>query len=119
MTRRTQALRRLPDDARVSIADGFAFPEPPHGERWVVGAVIYDERGRIFIQRRAKARSLFPGAWDLVGGHLEPGESVLDGLLREVREETGWHMTRIVADLGVVEWVGSDGLARLEADYLV
>ncbi len=27
--------------------------------------------------------------WVLPGGHLEPGESLIDGLRREIREETG------------------------------
>lgn len=103
----------------VSIAEGIAFPTPKPGERWAVGAAIHDGHGRLFVQRRTQTRTLFPGAWDLVGGHLEPDESVLDGLLREVREETGWHVSRIVADLGVLAWTGDDGLKRQEVDYLV
>jgi 8-oxo-dGTP diphosphatase len=94
-------------------------PQPAAGERWIVGAVIHDGAGRIFMQRRSEARSLFPGAWDLVGGHLEPGESILGCLAREVREETGWDVERLVTDLGLLEWTGNDGLDRREVDYLV
>lgn len=32
------------------------------------------------------------GHWCLPGGHLEPGESVRDAMLREVREETGFEV---------------------------
>jgi 8-oxo-dGTP diphosphatase len=99
--------------------DGLRPPQPAPGERWIVGAVIHDGRGRIFMQRRSADRSLFPGAWDLVGGHLETGETILDCLAREVREETGWHVARVVADLGTLEWTGDDGLERHEVDYLV
>ena len=94
-------------------------PFPGAGERWIVGAVIHDGRGRIFAQRRSEGRSLFPGAWDLVGGHLEPGEGILECLDREVHEETGWSVARLVADLGVMTWTGDDGIERHEIDYLV
>jgi 8-oxo-dGTP diphosphatase len=102
---------RTPPDLRL--------PSPNPGERWIVGAVIHDGQGRIFVQRRSQARSLFPGAWDLVGGHLEAGETVLECLAREVREETGWSVETVVADLGVMSWRGDDGADRHEVDYLV
>lgn len=94
-------------------------PVPAAGERWIVGAVIHDGARRIFVQRRSESRRLFPGAWDLVGGHLEEGESILGCLAREVREETGWEVFRVVTDLGLLEWTGNDGLDRREVDYLV
>jgi 8-oxo-dGTP diphosphatase len=94
-------------------------PVPVPGERWIVGAVIHNRAGRIFFQRRSASRSLFPGAWDLVGGHLEPGETILACLAREVMEETGWQVARLIADLGTLEWTGDDGGHRHEIDYLV
>jgi len=94
-------------------------PVPAAGERWIVGAVIHDGAGRIFVQRRSETRSLFPGAWDLVGGHLEDGESILECLAREVHEETGWSVASIATDLGMLEWTGNDGVDRREIDYLV
>ncbi|MFZ2189453.1 MAG: NUDIX domain-containing protein [Candidatus Magasanikiibacteriota bacterium] len=36
-----------------------------------------------------KARGPYTGKWDLPGGSLEFGENLLDGLVREVMEETG------------------------------
>ena len=95
------------------------IPQPAAGERWIVGAVIRDGAGRIFMQRRSASRSLFPGAWDLVGGHLEPGESILDCLARELREETDWELQRVVAALEPLSWTGNDGLERREIDYIV
>lgn len=102
---------KSPADLRV--------PTPLAGERWIVGAVIHDGAGRIFVQRRSEKRRLLPGAWDLVGGHLEPDEAILDCLAREVSEETGWVVEWIVADLGTLMWTGDDGIARHEVDYLV
>ncbi len=34
----------------------------------------------------------FKDRWGLVGGSVEPGESLADGLKREFREETGWEV---------------------------
>ena len=49
-----------------------------------VAAVITDDHGRaLLIQRRDNHR------WEPPGGVLETGESIQDGLRREVREETG------------------------------
>ncbi|HEY8179853.1 MAG TPA: NUDIX domain-containing protein, partial [Candidatus Limnocylindria bacterium] len=79
----------------------LVLPRPSEGERWIAGAVIHDGSGRIFMQRRSPDRDLFPGAWDIVGGHVESGEGILDALRREVTEETGWTLRRVVDDLGV------------------
>ncbi|MFI6053238.1 NUDIX domain-containing protein [Streptomyces violascens] len=51
---------------------------------------------------------------------VEPGESLLDALAREVEEETGWCLRRVRKLLGVTTWTGDDdGRMRHEADYLV
>src|SRR5437764_7242268 len=49
-----------------------------------VAAIVVDEDGRVLVtQRRDNAK------WEPPGGVLELGESILDGVRREVREETG------------------------------
>jgi 8-oxo-dGTP diphosphatase len=52
-----------------------------------VGAVVFDELGRVLVIRRG-AEPL-KGRWSLPGGLLEVGEKLVDGVVREVREETG------------------------------
>lgn len=88
-------------------------------EAEVVGAVILDDRGRAFVQRRSANRRLFPNCWDIVGGHVESGETPEQALEREVAEETGWRLREIVRSLGEFSWLGSDGLRRHEQDFLV
>lgn len=85
----------------------------------VVGAVILDDRHRAFIQRRSAHRRLFPNCWDIVGGHVESGETPEDALRRELTEETGWELREIVLPLGEFTWIGSDGETRQERDFLV
>jgi 8-oxo-dGTP diphosphatase len=47
-------------------------------------AVIFDDSGRVLLSRRVDS-----GWWNLPGGGVEPWESVSEGVVREVREETG------------------------------
>jgi 8-oxo-dGTP diphosphatase len=51
-----------------------------------VGAIIVDA-GRVLLVRRGSEP--LKGQWSVPGGALELGESLIDGLVREVREETG------------------------------
>jgi 8-oxo-dGTP diphosphatase len=83
------------------------------------GALILDDGGRIFVQRRSATRKLFPNCWDIVGGHLEPGESYDEALRREVEEETGWQVSVVLGSVGEIRYRGDDGLDRVEQDFLV
>ena len=50
------------------------------------GALCVDN-GRVLLARRAHPP--FQGFWDIPGGFLDEGEDPLDGLRRELKEETG------------------------------
>ena len=49
-------------------------------------AFLVDDAGRVLLARRAYEPDA--GLWDVPGGFLEEGESPLDGLRRELLEET-------------------------------
>jgi 8-oxo-dGTP diphosphatase len=59
------------------------FPDAPMVG---VGAVVVD-RGRVLLVRRGHEPLL--GRWSLPGGLLELGEGLEEGVIREVKEETG------------------------------
>jgi 8-oxo-dGTP diphosphatase len=52
-----------------------------------VAAVIWNAQGDVLLIRRANEPR--KGQWSLPGGKLEFGETLVEGVLREVREETG------------------------------
>lgn len=108
------------DNGSFTVSGGVEVPVPLPGTLWTVGAVILNEDGAAFAQKRGPDRRLFPDTWDIVGGHVEAGESLLGALAREVEEETGWRMRHVRRFLGTSTWTGDDGGGlRHEADCLV
>ncbi|WP_329742527.1 (deoxy)nucleoside triphosphate pyrophosphohydrolase [Dyella sp. A6] len=61
-----------------------ARPSPLH----VMAGALIDGQGRVLLAQRPPGKHL-AGAWEFPGGKLEPGESPLQGLARELREELG------------------------------
>lgn len=56
----------------------------------VVHLHLIDREGRIYLQKRSAAKTLWPGRWDTaVGGHVSFGEQIPDALAREAAEEIG------------------------------
>lgn len=52
-----------------------------------VGAVIHDRAGRLLMIKRGRPPAV--GRWSLPGGRVEPGESDIVAVARELLEETG------------------------------
>ena len=51
--------------------------------------VVCDSEGSIFLTLRSRGMRVFPNSWVLPGGHIDPGESLEEGVIRELFEETG------------------------------
>ena len=52
-----------------------------------MGALVRD--GRVLLGHRRPDKHAYPDVWDLPGGVMEAGESELEALVRELREELG------------------------------
>jgi 8-oxo-dGTP diphosphatase len=54
---------------------------------------IVDGEVLLFSPRRAETKKFLPGVFELPGGHIDFGESLVDGLKREINEEFGVEIT--------------------------
>ena len=51
---------------------------------------ILRDNDLFLLVKRNENDDLYPGAWEFPGGHLEDGETLKDGLKRELMEEIGY-----------------------------
>ncbi len=51
---------------------------------------ILRDKDLFLVVKRSENDDLYPGAWEFPGGHLENGETLKEGLKRELEEEIGF-----------------------------
>lgn len=94
------------------MADGRTYPARPILA--VSAAVIRD--GKVLIVRRARPPA--GGLYTLPGGGVEVGETLIEAVLREVREETALTIEPI-ALAGYREAIARDGDGRVERHFVI
>lgn len=73
-------------------------------QKIVMGAVISNGADKVLCVKR-HSDDFMPGLWELPSGNMDKGETPIDCLVRETREETG--LTVNVKAGGVIDYVGS------------
>jgi ADP-ribose pyrophosphatase YjhB (NUDIX family) len=94
------------------VGDDRRYPKRPLVG---VGAILLN-RDRILMAQRGKEP--LKGWWSLPGGALETGESLADGVRREVREETGLEI-RPLGVLEIFERIMRDSNGEPEYHYVL
>ncbi|MEV4350178.1 NUDIX domain-containing protein [Actinoplanes sp. NPDC049596] len=54
-----------------------------------VGAMVFDDAGRVFLARRGPQARNEQGLWEFPGGMVDFGERLADAVVREFQEEYG------------------------------
>lgn len=88
---------------------------PPEPSTTVCGVIVLRADGAALLQHRDDIPTINdPGLWVVPGGHVEPGETVIQGAVREVEEETCYRSShpRPLADFHASE-LGYDGNFRM------
>ncbi len=79
------------------------------GRTLVVGAGI-QHAGRLLLVRRATTENFLAEYWEVPGGKVDQDESILDALVREVREETALEIRDIRDCVGMFDYDLPEGL---------
>ncbi len=70
-----------------------------------IHALVFNKKGELFLQHRSSTKKIFPNIWEAsVYGKMENGETLKQTLEREITEETGWKVARIVEYYGHTDW---------------
>ena len=86
-------------------------------EKIVVGAII-SKGDRVLVLRR-REDDFLGGLDELPSGHVEDGESVPDALRREVKEETGLEVIRILRLVGRFDYLTKSRKRARQLNFVV
>ncbi|MGW1277748.1 isopentenyl-diphosphate Delta-isomerase [Streptomyces tsukubensis] len=105
----------------IGTAEKLAAHQPPGQLHRAFSVFLFDERGRLLIQRRALGKYHSPGVWsNTCCGHPYPGEAPFAAAARRTYEELGVSPS-LLAEAGTVRYNHPDpdsGLVEQEYNHL-
>ena len=87
-------------------------------ERLVVGAIITNKNAEILLIKR-KADDFLGGIFEIPGGKVENKESILNALIREVKEETNLDVKNINSYIDKFEYLSGSGKKCRQFNFYV
>jgi 8-oxo-dGTP diphosphatase len=58
--------------------------------------ICSEDNTKILAQKRSATRKFFPNCWEFTGGKLEKGETILECIIREMKEESDMELVEIL-----------------------
>lgn len=111
----TPVVAPVPTDPGLVLEPG---EEASPYQRTAAYGVVTSERG-VLLTELSELTSA-PGRWTLPGGGLDPGEEPVDGLHREVWEESGQRVESVrLLEAHTSHWIGRAPSGRLEDFHAV
>jgi len=102
----------FPADEKPKIRDAREYPERPIVG---VGGVVISDGRALLIKR---GHPPLAGQWSIPGGTLEVGETLLEGVRRELAEEAGLEV-RVLELIEVFERIFQDEAGKIQYHFVI
>lgn len=84
-----------------------------------VGAMIFDDQGRLLMTKRGQGAKNERGCWEIPGGSVELNEMRADAIVREVKEELGVDVEVIDELLSFEHMIPEEGQHWIATTFIV
>lgn len=75
-------------------------------KKFAVKAIVFDKKRKKFLLiKRNEKEEIYKNLWDIPGGKVEIGETLWEGLVREIFEETGIKIDEKILILPIKGWI--------------